>query len=65
MSHIEILIKQITTKNVRPYKGGIELRVHNLDDSKNHIQRIITSQKLQLTITEVDPILCAVIVHPA
>lgn len=65
MSHIEILIKQITTKNVRPYKGGTELRVHNLDDSKNHIQRIITSQNLNLTITEVDPILCAVIVHPA
>lgn len=64
MNHIEILIKQITTKHTRPYKGGIELRVHNLDDSKYQIQRIIIAQNLSLIITEVDPILSAVIVHP-
>lgn len=65
MTHVEILLKQITAKHIRPYKEGTEIRVYNLDEARSQIQHIINSQNLNLTISGVDPVLKSIVVHAA
>lgn len=51
------ILDGLTYKHVRPYHGGIEIRVHNLDKARAEIQSSIKKHKLNIEIMEIDPVL--------
>ena len=48
------LTKHLAYKSIRPYKGGFEIRLHNLDDGRTSAERIIRDKKLPLVIFDID-----------
>ena len=48
------LTKHLAYKSIRHYKGGFEIRLHNLDDGRATAERIIRENNLPLEIFDVD-----------
>ncbi len=60
----QFLLSKVTHRRPRPYKGGTEIKVTNLDAAREDIAAVIKQYNLQLKITAVDVQLRSVIVHP-
>lgn len=58
------LLTKVAHRVPRPYKGGTEIRVTNLDAAREEINEVIKRYNLLLEVTSVDVQLRSVIVHP-
>lgn len=54
MKYTKILLAKLPHKHFRPLYGGTEIRTYNLEQSRQHAQSIIDSEKLPLTIGNID-----------
>lgn len=54
MKYTNILLAKLPHKHSRPPHGGTEIRTYNLEQSRAEAQKIIDSEKLPLTIGNID-----------
>lgn len=64
MNDTEKLIKLIKPNYTRKYKGGIEMRVSNFENSKSEALQIIEELKLKLRIGDPEIRLRSFVVYP-